>query len=87
VTITVDAGLAPMSISALMGLDKDPRKDRYALYDNRYHGPGTDPRPFGQLNEISLHDCGLVYGDAAVFASVPKLKKLTLWRTKVNKYI
>jgi len=84
VTIAVTGGLAPMSLAALMGLNQNEEVDRYALYDNRYHGKGTDPRSLAHLTEVSLHDCGNVTGDAAVFASLPKLQKLTLWKTKVQ---
>lgn len=72
-----------MSLAALMDLNQDAVEDRYALYDNRYHGPGDDPRPLARLTEVGLHECGRITGDAAVFASVPKIAKLTLWKTQV----
>jgi len=55
--------------------------DNYGIFDNRHHGRGRDPRPLAHLTEVSLHECFKVKGDAAVFASLPLLKKCVLWKT------
>lgn len=58
--------------------------DNYGVYDNRHHGRGRDLRPLARLTEVSLHECCKVTGDAAVFASLPLLKKCVLWKTSCS---
>jgi hypothetical protein len=58
--------------------------DSYGIYDNRHHGRGRDLRPLAHLTEVSLHECFKVTGDAAVFASLPLLKKCVLWKTNCS---
>jgi len=81
--IAVHQGLAPTSFNGLLGLQLKEENDSYGLFDNRHHGKGPDPRPLSHLTEVGLHNCRGVTGDAAVFASVPLLAKLVLWKTQV----